>query len=122
MKVIQIIEAKYAFAKTAAEVHQIYSKIAHDYKNNPGDITSRPALGGLQPPQSVNMTRYQHLYPDQTKPYINTNISFLVYGEDDEETAIQKVKEIVDRYNAPYHSINGFRQPTYWHITVAYRE
>ena len=120
MKLIQIIEAKYAFAKTAAEVHQIYRKIAHDYKNNPvgSDIT----LGGLLPPESVNMTRFQHLYPDQTKPYINTNVSFLVHGEDDKETAIQKVKEIVDRYNAPYYSIDGFNQPSYWHITVAYRE
>ena len=120
MKLIQIIEARYAFAKTADEVHQIYSKIAHDYQNNPGG--SGITLGGITPPQSVNMTRYQHLYPDQTKPYTNTNISFLVHEIEDEETAIQTIKDIIDEYNAPYHSINGFRQPTYWHITVAYRE
>lgn len=120
MKLSQIIEAKYAFTKTADEVHQIYRKIASDYKNNPE--SSNITLGGLLPPQTVNMTRYQHLYPDQTKPYINTNISFLVHEQVDKETAIQTVKEIVDRYNAPYHSIDGFRQHAYWHITVAYRE
>lgn len=124
MKLIQITEVKYAFSKTAAEVHQIYRKIARDYKY---DVNL--TLAGVSPPHRVDMTRYQSRYPDQTKPYINTNISFLVYDTligdkiiKDKKTAIRKVKEIIDGYDAPYYSINGFKQPSYWHITVAFRE